>query len=86
METRNKIVKINKLLIGKYRIAHPQETNNSYHMDNCDVPSTFINLTEPTTLNICKLGRNILTPLTSAFSNKKVISHIDIQHHNKWAI
>ena len=55
-------------------------------MDNCDVPSTYTNLTEPEISNICNLGGNVLTPVISAFSHDKVISHTDIKHHNKWAI
>ena len=55
-------------------------------MDNRDVPSTYTNLTEPEISNICNLGGNILTPVISAFSSNKVISHTDIKHHNKWAI
>ena len=85
-DSKTKIVKINRLLIGRYRIAQPLETNNSYHMDNRDVPSTYTNLTEPEISNICNLGRNVLTPVISAFSNDKLISHVDTKHHNKWAI
>ena len=86
MDSRNKMIKINRLLIGRYRIAQPQETNNSYYMDNRNVPSTYTNLTEPEISNICNLGGNILTPVIRVFSNNKVISHTDIKHHNKWAI
>ena len=58
MDSKSKVVKINRLLIGRYRIAQPQETNNSYCMDNRDVPSTYTNLTDHEISNICNLGGN----------------------------
>ena len=85
-DSKQTIVKINQRLIGRYRIAQPQQTNNSYCMDNRDVPSTYTNLTEPEISNICNLGGNVITAVISAFSNDKVISHVDTKHHNKWAI
>ena len=69
MESKHKIIKVNRLLIGRYRIAQPQETNNSYHMDNRDVPSTYTNLTEPEISNICNLGENVLSHVIGAHKN-----------------
>ena len=80
------MARINKLLIGDYRITHPYETNNSYAFKKNDVPATYLNLNEPKDAMMCDLGGDICVSVRTFYSNEKILKLASCESHNKWAI
>ena len=76
------MARINKLLIGDYRITHPYETNNSYAFKKNDVPATYLNLNEPKDAMMCDLGGDICVSVRTFYSNEKILKLASCESHN----